>query len=170
MPQLDIVSYFPQFFWFCIFFTGFYVTLVQHYLPKLTRIFAVRQDAQQNQHSEVSSDEFQHVALTTQNVFSQSVQHTQKNCAHHFKETQKFLDVKTDVFNTHTNQAFKKYQTKKIQLNQTVKNTMHQLQGVLPMSTSNAQRLNPLKTSQFFDHYLVYKIVLNQSGQKTKQK
>ena len=48
MPQLDIVSYFPQFFWFCIFFTSFYLTLVTHYLPKLTRIFAVRQQSQTN--------------------------------------------------------------------------------------------------------------------------
>lgn len=159
MPQLDIVSYFPQFFWFCIFFTSFYITLVQHYLPKLTRIFAVRQDYQQTPQSQQADQEFQNLAQTTHTVFSQSIQQTREQCTNHFQQTQKFLDIKTDGFNTHTNQAFQKYQTKKILLNQTVKNTIHQLQGVLPITSSSPQKKDLGKTNQLFQQYLVGKLL-----------
>lgn len=43
MPQLDIVSYMSQFFWLWFFFIGFYLTLVQHFLPKMARILKFRQ-------------------------------------------------------------------------------------------------------------------------------
>ena len=164
MPQLDIVSYFPQFFWFCIFFTSFYLTLVTHYLPKLTRIFAVRQQSQAT--SQPSSNELQDLAKTTQTVFSQSIQHTKDQCATHFQDTQNFLNMRTDVFNTHTNQAFQKYQTKKIQLNQTVKNTIHQLQTVLPITASRPQSVDQAKTNQLVAQYLLNK--MNPTKQKTK--
>ena len=164
MPQLDIVSYFPQFFWFCIFFTSFYVTLVTRYLPKLTRIFAVRQQSQTA--SQPSSNELQDLATTTQTVFSQSIQQTKDQCANHFQETQNFLNMRTDVFNTHTNQAFQKYQTKKIHLNQTVKNTIHQLQTVLPITTSRPQYVDQAKTNQLVSQYLLNK--MNPTKHKTK--
>lgn len=43
MPQLDIVSYMSQFFWLWFFFLGFYLALVQHFLPKMARILKFRQ-------------------------------------------------------------------------------------------------------------------------------
>ena len=64
MPQLDIVSYFPQFFWFCIFFTGFYVVLIQNYLPKLTRIIAVREALQPSPDQISSNTHFSFVWCT----------------------------------------------------------------------------------------------------------
>ena len=42
MPQLDIVSYFTQFFWLALTITTFYITLLKFYLPKITRILKVR--------------------------------------------------------------------------------------------------------------------------------
>lgn len=44
MPQLDIVTYFSQFFWLCFFFLGFYFCLVQFFLPKMARILKYRQE------------------------------------------------------------------------------------------------------------------------------
>ena len=74
--------------------------------------------------------------------------------------------MRTDVFNTHTNQAFQKYQTKKIQLNQTVKNTIHQLQTVLPITTSRPQYVDQAKTNQLVAQYLLNK--MNTTKHKTK--
>ena len=44
MPQLDTVTYMSQFFWLCIFFLGFYFSLVQYILPKMSRIIKYRQE------------------------------------------------------------------------------------------------------------------------------
>jgi len=140
MPQLDIVSYFPQFFWFCIFFTFFYITLVQNYLPKITRIFAVRE----------------------------AVQQTKQNCIQQFQTTQELLGIQKDTLNKHTNQVFQKYQNKKIQLNMTVKQTMQQMQDVLPLYTTRANPMNQTKTAQFFYKALMKKVM--NASTKTKLK
>jgi len=42
MPQLDKVTFLSQFMWLCIFFFGFYLTLVKHFLPKISRLLKVR--------------------------------------------------------------------------------------------------------------------------------
>jgi hypothetical protein len=42
MPQLDSVTFFSQFFWLCVFFIGFYLTLTKYYLPRLSRLLKVR--------------------------------------------------------------------------------------------------------------------------------
>ena len=97
MPQLDIVSYFPQFFWFCIFFTFFYITLVQNYLPKITRIFAVREAVQQNNTEDSTSNEFVDLSTKTQHVFSKSVQQTKQNCIQQFQTTQELLGIQRQL-------------------------------------------------------------------------
>ena len=168
MPQLDIVSYFPQFFWFCIFFTWFYITLVQNYLPKITRIFAVREAVQQNTAEDLSSNEFVDLATKTQNVFSKSIQQTKQNCTQQFKTTQELLGIQTDTFNKHTNQVFQKYQNKKIQLNMTVKQTMQQMQDVLPVVSPRANPHHQTKTAQFFYKALMKKVM--NASTKTKLK
>ena len=42
MPQLDILTFFSQFFWLSIFFLSFYVLLVKYYLPRMSRILKIR--------------------------------------------------------------------------------------------------------------------------------
>lgn len=42
MPQLDKVTFLSQFFWLCFFFLGFYYILLKFYLPKVSRILALR--------------------------------------------------------------------------------------------------------------------------------
>lgn len=42
MPQLDIVTFLPNFFWFVLTFFSFYILLAKYFLPKVARIRAVR--------------------------------------------------------------------------------------------------------------------------------
>lgn len=42
MPQLDKVSFLSQFFWLCIFFWGFYIVALKHFLPFMSRILKYR--------------------------------------------------------------------------------------------------------------------------------
>ena len=42
MPQLDIVTFFTQFFWLCLFFGTFYILCVKYFLPLLSRLFYIR--------------------------------------------------------------------------------------------------------------------------------
>lgn len=42
MPQLDTLSFFPQFFWLTIFYFGFYILLVKYFLPRMGRIIKIR--------------------------------------------------------------------------------------------------------------------------------
>ena len=42
MPQLDKVTFLPQFFWLCVFYLGFYFILLKYFLPKISRILALR--------------------------------------------------------------------------------------------------------------------------------
>lgn len=83
-------------------------------------------------------------------MFTQSVQKTKQNCTSQFQDTQQLLTMQTSVFNEHTNQAFSKYQAKKVQLNQTVKNTVHQLQTILPVESSFTPKGSQVKLNQFF--------------------
>ena len=42
MPQLDKVTFLSQFFWLCFFYLGFNYVLLKVYLPKISRILALR--------------------------------------------------------------------------------------------------------------------------------
>jgi hypothetical protein len=42
MPQFDKITFFNQLFWLFIFFSGFYLTLLKIFLPKLSSILKVR--------------------------------------------------------------------------------------------------------------------------------
>ena len=43
MPQLDQVTFLSQFFWLCFFYLGFYYVLLKYFLPKISRVLALRQ-------------------------------------------------------------------------------------------------------------------------------
>lgn len=42
MPQLDVVTFFSQFFWLCIFYIGFYYILYKYFLPQYSRSILFR--------------------------------------------------------------------------------------------------------------------------------
>ena len=46
MPQLDLVSYFSQFFWLFFFFSFFYLFSIRRILPRLARGYKFRQEQQ----------------------------------------------------------------------------------------------------------------------------
>nr|AGR42873.1 Atp8 [Ostreococcus tauri]AGR42893.1 Atp8 [Ostreococcus tauri]AGR43045.1 Atp8 [Ostreococcus tauri]AGR43065.1 Atp8 [Ostreococcus tauri]AGR43131.1 Atp8 [Ostreococcus tauri] len=166
MPQLDMVTFFPQFFWFCLFFTGFYLTLVQKYLPQLTRIFAVREAAQQTTPTDLTTDACEALAQKTHKVFSDSVQETKKKYTQQFQTTTQLLDIQTDAFNTHTHQAFEKYQSKKIMLQQTVQYTLQHMHHVLPGTQGNMPKVDATKTAHFFSQALVQKLCVPHNQKK----
>ena len=43
MPQLDKTTFLSQFFWLLFFYMGFYLVILKHFLPRLSRILKVRQ-------------------------------------------------------------------------------------------------------------------------------
>lgn len=55
MPQLDKVSYFTQFFWLCFFYVSFYLILVKFYLPKIRKIFKVREKKAHTESSDATT-------------------------------------------------------------------------------------------------------------------
>nr|YP_665688.1 ATP synthase F0 subunit 8 [Mesostigma viride]AAL36727.1 ATP synthase F0 subunit 8 [Mesostigma viride] len=42
MPQLDWITFLPQFFWVAVGFISFYIVCLRFFLPRLARIFKVR--------------------------------------------------------------------------------------------------------------------------------
>lgn len=42
MPQLDVVTFFSQFFWLCVFYIGFYYILYKYFLPQYSRSILFR--------------------------------------------------------------------------------------------------------------------------------
>jgi hypothetical protein len=42
MPQLDLVTFFSQFFWLCVFYIGFYYILYKYFLPQYSRCILFR--------------------------------------------------------------------------------------------------------------------------------
>ena len=42
MPQFDKITFFNQLFWLFVFFSGFYLTFLKFFLPKLSSILKVR--------------------------------------------------------------------------------------------------------------------------------
>ena len=44
MPQLDHVTFFPQFFWLFIIYLAFYLIILKHFLPPLSRILKFRKE------------------------------------------------------------------------------------------------------------------------------
>lgn len=43
MPQLDKTTFLSQFLWLLFFYIGFYLVILKHFLPRLSRILKVRQ-------------------------------------------------------------------------------------------------------------------------------
>ncbi len=55
MPQLDLVSFLSQYFWLLVAFVGFYFYLYKSFLPKMYRIYSVRERLSNKSHESKSS-------------------------------------------------------------------------------------------------------------------
>jgi F-type H+-transporting ATPase subunit b len=74
MPQFDTATFFSQLFWLTITFYGFYIIMVQNYLPALTRIFKVRRKKLELAQSQGSAfeDERLETISSFENIFATS--------------------------------------------------------------------------------------------------
>lgn len=55
MPQLDLVSFLSQYFWLLVAFVGFYFYLYKSFLPKMYRIYSVRERLSNKSHESKSN-------------------------------------------------------------------------------------------------------------------
>lgn len=87
MPQLDKVTFLAQFFWFILFYLGVYFYFVKFFLPKMGRIFKLRQERIQNQ----SVDSTELITPTSKWVL-EGLQSTQSNVQTHLTHTKGWVD------------------------------------------------------------------------------
>ena len=74
MPQFDTAAFFSQLFWLTITFYGFYIVIIQTYLPGLTRILKARRkklDLAQSQGSAFEAERQETIA-SFENIFANS--------------------------------------------------------------------------------------------------
>ena len=74
MPQLDKVTFLSQFFWLCVFYLGFYYIIYKYYLPKISRILALRKTKMTGSQQGIDSlqGENQHCRQQCDQVFSKA--------------------------------------------------------------------------------------------------
>jgi F0F1-type ATP synthase membrane subunit b/b' len=76
MPQLDHVTYLSQYFWLIVFYFALYYGATKYFLPRLSRIMALRQERMggDTSHNTELTQETQHVHNSVSGVFSQANQ------------------------------------------------------------------------------------------------
>ena len=94
MPQLDKVTFFSQFLWLTIFYLGFYLVILKHFLPKLSRILKVRQ--KKVSHSQEGStallQEKEKVGGSLNMLIEQGVGTSKRLFQENLEKTQSWLD------------------------------------------------------------------------------
>ncbi len=94
MPQLDKVTFFSQFLWLTIFYLGFYLVILKHFLPKLSRILKVRQ--KKVSHSQEGStallQEKEKVGGSLNMLIEQGIGTSKKLFQENLEKTQSWLD------------------------------------------------------------------------------
>jgi F0F1-type ATP synthase membrane subunit b/b' len=78
MPQLDHVTYLSQYFWLIVFYFALYYGATKFFLPRLSRIMALRQERMGSDasHNTELTQETQHVRDSVSGVVSQAHQET----------------------------------------------------------------------------------------------
>jgi hypothetical protein len=74
MPQFDTAAFFSQLFWLTVTFYGFYIIIIQTYIPGLTRIIKVRRkklELAQSQGSAFDTERLDTIA-SFENIFAKS--------------------------------------------------------------------------------------------------
>jgi hypothetical protein len=80
MPQLDHVTYLSQYFWLIVFYFALYYGATKYFLPRLSRIMALRQERMggDTSHNIELTQETQHVHDSVSGVVSQVHQETRQ--------------------------------------------------------------------------------------------
>lgn len=94
MPQLDKVTFFSQFLWLSIFYVGFYLVILKHFLPKLSRILKVRQKkvSHSQEGSTALSQEKEKVGGSLNTLIEQGVGTSKRLFQENLEKTQAWLD------------------------------------------------------------------------------
>jgi len=111
MPQLDKVTFLSQFFWLCFFYLGFYYVLVKYYLPKISRILALRkrklslsQEGLQSVH-----DENQDVKTHSDALLSKAFLTSKDAFTSFFSQTNRWLENTVSSVNKNYYQTIHKF-------------------------------------------------------------
>ena len=74
MPQFDTAAFFSQLFWLTVTFYGFYIIIIQTYIPGLTRIIKVRRKKLELASSQGSAFEEERLdtVASFENIFAKS--------------------------------------------------------------------------------------------------
>ena len=112
MPQLDKVTFLSQFFWLCFFYLGFYYVLVKYFLPKISRILALRKRKLSLSHQGIQSvhDENKQIRLNSDNILSKAFSTSKDIFQNFFSQTNNWLDNTVNSVNkTHYQGINKSY-------------------------------------------------------------
>ena len=112
MPQLDKVTFLSQFFWLCVFYLGFYYIIYKYFLPKISRILALRKKKMSLSQQGVSSLQQENIQVgkNFETLLSTALA-TSRNLFHDFfNRTTGWLDTSvTRVNKTHYQNINKSY-------------------------------------------------------------
>ena len=94
MPQLDKVTFLSQFFWLCFFYLGFYYILVKYFLPKISRILALRKRKLSVSHQGIQSvqDENKKIRANSDNILSRAFSTSKDVFVNFFSQTTTWLN------------------------------------------------------------------------------
>ncbi len=112
MPQLDKVTFLSQFFWLCVFYLGFYYVLVKYFLPKISRILALRKRKLSLSQEGIQSvqEENKHVRTNSDAILSRAFLTSKDVFKNFFSQTNTWLDTTVNSVNkTHYQTINKSY-------------------------------------------------------------
>ena len=112
MPQLDKVTFLSQFFWLCFFYLGFYYVLVKYFLPKISRILALRKRKLSLSQEGIQSvhDENKQIRTSSDSIISKAFLASKDLFQNFFSQTNFWLDTTVNSVNkTHYQTINKSY-------------------------------------------------------------
>ena len=112
MPQLDKVTFLSQFFWLCFFYLGFYYVLVKYFLPKISRILALRKRKLSLSQEGIQSvhDEGKNIRSSSDTILSKAFSASKDVFQNFFSQTSTWLDTTVNSVNkTHYQTVNKSY-------------------------------------------------------------
>jgi len=101
MPQLDQVTFLSQFFWVCFFYLGFYYILVKYFLPKISRILAVRKRKLSFSHQGIQSvqDENTQIRQNSESLVAKAFTTSKDTFQNFFLHTANWVDTTVNSVN-----------------------------------------------------------------------
>ena len=112
MPQLDKTTFLSQFLWLLFFYIGFYLVVLKHFLPRLSRILKVRQKKVSLSQQEASAllQESEKVEGTLNTLVEQGVGVSKGLSQENLQATQQWLhQVVTDCNRTNLKNGNQSY-------------------------------------------------------------